>query len=46
MLKVILSGATISPYKSYRLYWQSELLFNKLDFDEDIDNFRFKSSKF
>lgn len=27
-------GATISPYKSYRWYWQSELLFNKLDFDQ------------
>lgn len=27
-------GATVSPYKSYRWYWQSELLFNKLDFDE------------
>jgi PKD repeat protein len=27
-------GATISPYKSYRWYWQSELLFNKLDFDD------------
>lgn len=26
-------GATISPFKSYRWYWQSELLFNKLDFD-------------
>ncbi|MFC4738652.1 PKD domain-containing protein [Flavobacterium ponti] len=26
-------GATISPYKSYRWYWQSELLFNKLDYN-------------
>lgn len=26
-------GATISPYKSYRWYWQSELLINKLNYD-------------
>ena len=26
-------GATISPFKSYRLYWQSELYFNKLDYN-------------
>ena len=26
-------GATISPYKSYRWYWQCELLFNKIDYD-------------
>jgi len=26
-------GATISPFKSYRFYWQSELLFNKLNYD-------------
>lgn len=26
-------GATISPYKSYRLYWQSELYFNHIETD-------------
>lgn len=27
-------GATISPFKSYRWYWQSELIFSKLDYNE------------
>lgn len=26
-------GATISPFKSYRLYWQAEIYFNKLDYN-------------
>lgn len=26
-------GATISPYKSYRLYWQSELYYNHIETD-------------
>lgn len=26
-------GATISPFKSYRWYWQSEIYFNKLDYN-------------
>lgn len=29
-------GATISPFKSYKLYWQSELYFNKFQNNQDI----------
>lgn len=31
--KSYFSGATISPFKSYRFYWQSELYFNSLNYD-------------
>ena len=35
-------GATISPFKAYRWYWQSEIYFNKLDYNESstISDFR------
>ena len=39
-------GATISPYKSYRWYWQSELLFNKLDFNEASTTSEFSQVSF
>jgi PKD repeat protein len=39
-------GATISPLKSYRWYWQSELLFNKLDYNEATTTSEFNQVNF
>jgi PKD repeat protein len=39
-------GATISPFKSYRLYWQSELYFNSLNYDGTTTTSEFSQFQF
>ena len=39
-------GATISPFKSYRFYWQSEILFNKMDYNDIIKTSEFNQIEF
>ena len=39
-------GATISPFKSYRWYWQSEIYFNKLDYNGNSTTSDFREFQF
>lgn len=44
--KSVFVGATVSPYKSYRFYWQSEIYYNYLETNGDEKKGPFKIEQF